>query len=106
LRPHLLRPHQAQALAGMGNEPIYLVLKESAECDQLGASTAPVAALGDDHLLSTLHILAEPRSGPKSGGRIMWELGELARGVLKATGLLVVVTIVILLVSYIVSALF
>jgi hypothetical protein len=36
----------------------------------------------------------------------MWELGELARGVLKATGLLVVVTIVILLVSYIVSALF
>ena len=36
----------------------------------------------------------------------MWQLGELARGVLKAMGWLVVVTIVVLLASYIVSTLF
>jgi hypothetical protein len=36
----------------------------------------------------------------------MWELGELARGALKAMGWLVVVTIAVLLASYVVSALF
>jgi hypothetical protein len=36
----------------------------------------------------------------------MWQLGELAGGVLKAIGWLVAVTILVLLASYIVSVLF